>query len=301
MSFGVPVYNEERAIRRCLDSILAQDFHDFEVIVSDNASTDRTPEILASYAERDPRVRVFRNDENIGLIRNFNRTFHLGSGDLFRWVGADDWLDPQYASRCVAALDADPGAIAATSGFALHDADGTPRSEPYVGERLESPSPARRFAQMLWFFHAGARKYEPLYSLMRRDVLVRTGLVRHIVYNDYALVAELSLAGRFTHVPEVLFHRGWRTPPHRKALAQKMMTGVGPAAQSPYLEMVRVFLSIVRSAPLSSAERARCYATAVRYFARELWELGLAELTYFRREGLGLTRARLRRLIGAGG
>lgn len=301
VSFGVPVYNEERSIRRCLDSILAQDFPDFEVVVCDNASTDRTPEILAGYAARDPRVRVFRSDENRGLIRNFNRAFHLSRGEYFRWVGADDWLEPSYTSRCVAALDADPGAITATAGFALHHADGTVHCEAFEGERLESERSSRRFARMLWFLHAGATKYEPLYSLMRREVLGRTGLIRPIVYNDSMLAAELSLAGRFAHVSDVLFHRGWRPPAHRKARCEKMMEGSGVAAGSPFLEMARELRFIVRSAPLSRGERTRCRAIAFRYCARELFELLRAELVRFRRERLGLTRARLRRLLGAGG
>jgi glycosyltransferase involved in cell wall biosynthesis len=308
VSFGVPVYNEERSIRRCLDSILAQEFSDFEIVVSDNASTDRMPEILAGYAARDARVRVFRNEVNLGMIANFNRAFHLSRGAYFRWVGGDDWLEAPYASRCVAALEADLGAIAATTGFALHREDGTPLSESFQGERLESERPSRRFARMLWFFHAGATKYEPLYSLIRREVLERSGLIRPIVYNDYMLMAELSLAGRFTHVPDVLFHRGWRVPASRQAVYVKIMHGSGTKSANPFTEMVQVLFSIVREAQLSTRERARCRAIALRYCARELYRLCCVDLARLRRERLGLTRARLRCFLdrcgsagGAGG
>ncbi len=136
---------------------------------------------------------------------------------------------------------------------------------------------------------------------MRRDVLARTGLIRPIVYNDYMLVAELSLAGRFTHVPELLFHRGWRAPQDRKALSAKMLRGTGLDAGSPFFAMVPVLLSIVRSAPLSPGERARCHATAIRYLAREFWQLSVEGLVRFRRERLGLTRAGLRRYLGIDG
>jgi glycosyltransferase involved in cell wall biosynthesis len=298
VSFAVPVYNEERSIGRCLDSILAQDFADFEVVVCDNASTDRTREILARYAARDPRIRVFENDVNIGLIANFNRAFDRARGELFRWVGADDWLEPSYASRCVAALDSDPGAIVATSGFAFHDPDGGARSEAFVGERLESPSPARRFARMLWFFHAGAIKYEPLYSLMRRETLAATGRIRSIPYNDYVLVAELSLAGRFVHVPDLLFHRRWQNPTARKVLFERLMPGSGWALGGAFLALSRGLFSVVRQAPLSAGERMRCYAILVRYLAGEAFALGRAALVSFRRERLGLTRVQLRRLFG---
>ena len=301
VSFAVPVYNEERSIRRCLDSILGQSFADFEVVVCDNASTDRTREILADYAARDRRMRVFRNDVNIGLIRNFNRAFDLTQGALFRWVGGDDWLEPEYTARCVAALDADPGAIVATSGFALHDADGTCRSEEFVGERLESESSVRRFARMLWFLHAGATKYEPLYSLMRREALARTGRIRPIPYNDYVLVSELSLAGRFVHVPSLLFHRTLRAPTNRTVLFERLMPGSSWALGGAFLAMARAQLSVIREAPLSTGERARCYATVCRYLAREAWEICHAGIVSFRRDRLRLTRVRLRQLFGVRG
>ena len=106
LSFGLAVWNGEDTIRQCLDSLLAQDFTDFEVVVSDNASTDGTSQILEEYAARDPRIRVSRNQENIGQIENVNLVCRQSRGEYFRWIGVSDWLEPHYASRCVEALDA---------------------------------------------------------------------------------------------------------------------------------------------------------------------------------------------------
>jgi glycosyltransferase involved in cell wall biosynthesis len=299
ISFAVPVYNEERGIRRCLDSILAQTFEDFEIVVSDNASTDRTWEILGEYAARDTRVRVFRNDVNVGLLGNFNRSFERTRGEFFRWVGGDDWFEPEYAARCVAALDANPDAIVATSGFALHGADGATHSERFAGERLESEKAARRFSRMLWFLHAGATKYEPLYSLMRRDILAHTGRIRLIPYNDYLLVAELALAGRFVHVPELLFHRSLRAHVKRSVLLERVIPGGGWAMSGALRVMSRELFSIVREAPLSPLERARCYGTTFRYLMGEVFAVCREEVVSFRRDRLGLTRVQMRRLFGA--
>lgn len=84
VSIGLPVYNGEQYLAKALDSLLAQTFTDFEVIISDNASTDRTSEICAAYLERDPRIRYYRNQQNIGAAPNFNRTFELATGMYFK-------------------------------------------------------------------------------------------------------------------------------------------------------------------------------------------------------------------------
>ena len=296
VSFGVPVYNEETSIPRCLDSLLGQDFADFEVVVCDNASTDGTREVVADYAARDPRIRLVESETNLGLIRNFNRVFQETRGELFRWVGADDWLEPTYAARCVAALDADPGAIVATSDLWLHDEQGESRAVHFEGERLESENPARRFWRVLWFFYTGHVRYEPLYSLIRRDVLARTGVIRDVAHNDLMLVAELSLIGRFTHVSELLFHRAWRPPTDRKLLLERLAGGRSLA--SSFLARMGVLASIAKQKAGSTGQRLHCYAAIGRFCAHE-WVLFLIEdLNRFRRTRLGLTRERFRTLFG---
>ena len=99
LSIGLPVYNGERYLAQVLDDLLAQTFADFEIIVSDNASTDRTPEICASRIKRDPRVRYFKNTRNVGAINNFNRVFHLSKAPLFKWVASDDVHRPTYLQK----------------------------------------------------------------------------------------------------------------------------------------------------------------------------------------------------------
>ncbi len=207
VSFGLPVRNAESLIRQCLDSLLGQDFADLEVVVCDNDSTDGTRGVLEEYAARDCRVRFFRNPKNIGQIENVNRVFHLSEGEYFRWIGADDWLEPHYASRCVKAMDDHPEAVAVTTYFQIHAEEGDSAYEEYRGEWVSSLDPARRFARMLWFFHAGDRKYDPVYSMIRRDVLGRTQLIRMMDRADQMLAAELSLLGPFAHVPQCLAHR----------------------------------------------------------------------------------------------
>ena len=300
VSFGLPVWNGEASIRRCLDSLLAQDFTDFEVVVSDNASTDGTSQILSEYAARDPRIRVSRNPENIGQIENVNLVFRQSRGEYFRWIGVTDWLEPHYASRCVEALDADPGAILVTTYFRIHRKDGTSRYEEYRGERPDSERPERRFARMLWFYLAGDAKYDPIYSLIRRDALERTHLIWMMDWGDRMMGAELSLLGRFQHVPECLAHRikesGEEDPDRAKLLRRYHPTRHRELAAPPS-RLFRTLLAIIGDAPLTRRQRLHCQWAAFRLLLKRSYRVYRGAFRAFRSEKLGLNRRNLRALF----
>lgn len=107
VSIGLPVYNGQQYLRQALDSLLAQTFHTFEVIISDNASNDATPEICRDYAACDPRIRYVRHDVNRGAAWNFNYVFGLARGVYFKWHAHDDMLEPTFLEQCVTILDHD--------------------------------------------------------------------------------------------------------------------------------------------------------------------------------------------------
>jgi glycosyltransferase involved in cell wall biosynthesis len=107
VSIGLPVYNGENFIREAIDSILGQIFCDFELIISDNASSDGTEEICRSYAGRDQRVRYYRNEENIGSSGNYTRVFLLAKGKYFKWTAHDDICKPDFIEKCIEVLDKD--------------------------------------------------------------------------------------------------------------------------------------------------------------------------------------------------
>ncbi len=171
-----------------------------------------------------------------------------------------DWLEPHYASRCVEAMDADPGAILVTTYFRIHREDGTSRYEEYRGERVDSERPERRFARMLWFYQAGDAKYDPIYSMMRRDALERTHLVWMMDWGDRMMGAELSLLGRFQHVPECLAHRikesGKTAPSDRTELLRRYHPTRHRELSATPSKIFKGMLSIIRAAPLDSASAA---------------------------------------------
>src|SRR5512147_185345 len=111
VSIGLPVYNGENFLEAAVRSVLSQSLDDLQLVISDNASTDRTAEICRDYAAADPRVVYLRNETNLGAAPNYNRTFHESTGRYFKWLAHDDQMGPQYLERTVGALEARPEAV----------------------------------------------------------------------------------------------------------------------------------------------------------------------------------------------
>lgn len=297
VSFGLPVRNGEASIAKCLDSILAQDFTDFEVVVCDNQSTDGTRDIVEAYAAQDERVRFAVNETDIGLVANFNKVVREARGEYFRWVGADDWLEPGYTTACVQALDADRDAIAATTYFGLHRESGIAEFEEYRGEYPDSTDASRRVSRMLRFFHAGAAAYEPTYAMMRRDVLESTQMFAVHRHQDWLLSVELCLAGRFIHVPECLFHRNWPeigSAGHYLHLAAMYPERKKVLEPSTWRLMRALRDRVAEAKGLGVGERIRCHVW-IACFGLERMALHVRrDVRKFRRQELGLTRKALR-------
>ncbi|OBF28062.1 hypothetical protein A5727_02340 [Mycobacterium sp. ACS4331] len=133
VSVCVPAYNAERTLEATLDSILAQDFDDFEVVVVDNNSTDRTAEILAGC--RDPRLRVRTNSTTLPMAQNWNCSVDSARGRFFKLVCADDLIAPQCLSRQVPIM-LEPGVAATCSFFDVVDDDGVVLSKSRGASRL---------------------------------------------------------------------------------------------------------------------------------------------------------------------
>src|SRR5919109_5579420 len=126
VSIGMPVYNGVRFLKEAIESILAQTFEDFELIISDNASIDQTEQICREYAAKDKRIRYYRNEKNLGAARNYNRVFELSTGEYFKWQAHDDLCDPQFLEKGVAVLARDPSIVLCYSKFLRIDEHGNP-------------------------------------------------------------------------------------------------------------------------------------------------------------------------------
>jgi glycosyltransferase involved in cell wall biosynthesis len=268
VGIGLPVFNGENYLEQALDSLLAQTFRDFQLFISDNASTDRTPEICRAYAARDPRVSYSRNDTNLGASANYTRVFRGTRGRYFKWMAHDDLCQPTYLESCVAALEHDPGLALSHTQSVIIDAAGTVLAPHTLAGRCGSPRPHERFRDALFL-----GKAFPVWAVMRRAVLDRTSLLGDYAAHDRPLLSALSLLGRFHEVPETLYsvrehpERSirkfpWRNP--HQAIAWYAPHRAG-SLMFPQWRLLREHLAGLRKAPIPLAEKARCIPHLLRW------------------------------------
>ncbi len=267
VSIGMPVFNGELYLEKALQSLLAQTFQDFELIISDNASTDRTGEICRIYANQDPRIRYYRNEVNVGFCRNQNRVIELSRGQYFLLAHHDDLRAPEYLERTLRILDSDPSVVVCYSKTIDIDANGEllPRTDPVL--RFDSMRLRDRFRDVIRMDHI----CEPDFGLTRTDTLKKTKLHGDYADSDRVLLAELALYGRFYQVPECLFFR--RAHPLQS-------TAVAPDRRSrtvwfnpekkgkllfPHFREFVEYLKVIYRTPISPRDRVWCSLEMLRW------------------------------------
>jgi glycosyltransferase involved in cell wall biosynthesis len=275
LSVGLFVYNGERFLEEALHSILSQTFTDFELIISDNASTDRTSEIAEAYAKRDNRIRYYRSDKNMGAGWNAHRVYELATGKYFRWAAVDDLLEPDLLRRCVEILESDPDCVLAYARTKEVDENGAFIKNYVTRMKADSNDPVARFRAMLLPYHMCYQ----IFGVMRMSALRQIPPMGLYVNGDGVLLARMSLLGRFYEVPEHLFisrhHSGQsvQTLPVRLTQPRFRLTNRHCILPCPewwnpaktraltfpeFRQLLEYFLSIYR-APLSAGQKLRCY------------------------------------------
>ena len=197
VSIGLPVYNGANFLAEAIESILAQDFRDFELIIADNASTDDTPEICRRYAEQDPRIKVVRHPRNIGAAKNYNYVFHCASGEYFKWAAHDDVMGPGFLSTCLEGFARQgPAAVLVYPEFDYVDRDLAPMAVRSSCVHTTAADPIARLREA----YAGLGMVASIFGLFRRSALVQTQLIGSYLGSDYALVIECALLGQIVRL-----------------------------------------------------------------------------------------------------
>ena len=284
LTVGLPVYNGEKYLAESLEALLGQSYEDFELIISDNASTDGTADICRRYGEQDSRIRYVRQSRNIGCAPNHNFVVSEARGELFKWASDDDLYARDMLGSCVDALDRYPHVVLANSWTAMIDSSGAITKALDYPVATAAPRAPERFRSMMfdgWFDDIG--------GVIRTKVLRRMSLHSYHLA-DRSLTTEIGLHGPFYQVPDWLYFR--RDHPERAERAyQTVRTWCAnldprradrlrhPAARL-YAEYVWGYVAAIRRAPLSPADRRECY----RYLAQ--WVAGRA-MPVARRAALG--------------
>jgi len=199
VSIGMPVYNGGECIRKALDSLLTQTFTDFELIISDNASTDETEAICREYMKKDSRIRYVRQVENRGAGANFQFVLDEAQCEYFMWAAHDDIRSPNFLSVNLDFLCRNPDFVASISPVRF---EGGEFDEIRMGDSGLTGEVSQRI--ILCFrgrrFHANGR----FYSLMRRDDIKNCCSNEYFLGTDNAIMLRLASKGKFNRSSE-----GW--------------------------------------------------------------------------------------------
>ena len=200
LSIGIPVYNGEKFIKKCLDSILSQTFSDFEIIISDNASTDLTSKICEEYKKQDKRILFFKQKYNMRMVGNFNFVLQQAKGEYFMWAAADDVWHPEFIERNLMFLEKNPSFVGSTSEIELF-------YEPWGEkdfERFKKIKPKKKYQwvhslvgnyeeKVRFLFAFG--KFEYLYSIYRTEYLKKSMVKRNFLSWEMPIILKMLKYG----------------------------------------------------------------------------------------------------------
>ncbi len=271
LSVGLPVYNGEDYLAESLESLLGQTYEDFELIISDNASTDGTAGICRRYAKQDSRIRYFRQPSNLGCNPNHNFVFEQARGELFKLASDDDLYARDLLKRCVDLLDERPDCVLAHSWSVLIDASGAVTNVVEYPAATDARRAPDRFRSMLfdgWADDDG--------GVIRTRVLRQVAPYDSYHFADRVFITEIGLHGPFYQVPDWLWFR--RLHPRQAGITRNMRDRCAvsdparanrlrhPAVRL-YGEYIMGYVSAIRRAPLSPADRRECYQHLARWMA----------------------------------
>lgn len=289
-TIGMPVYNGALTIAQSLDSLLSQSFEDFELIISDNASTDDSVHIVKSYCQRDSRVRLIQQPRNVGANGNFSAVANAARGEYFKWATCSDLCHPDFLSHCVALLDARPDVVVAAPVTGLFE-NHPNESGPYAGDiEVLDDSPAKRFQELI----ESIKLNNAMNGLIRTKALkARHPVMDHYMRADIVMMSCLALQGKLALAQGAIFLR--RMDPRTATILMDSEDDIRhhyPSpdfrSQLPTWHLFKGWVQAVHQTPVPAAEKRQAYG----YIAKMcFWDrsrllrdisLGITSLLQFR-------------------
>jgi glycosyltransferase involved in cell wall biosynthesis len=306
VSIGIPLYNGERYLEGALEALVGQTHQDLDIVISDNASTDRTQEICEAFAALDPRIRYIRQPFNRGAAYNHNFVAREANGEYFRWYAYDDVMGPECLEQCARALDESPDVVLAWPRPSVIDGTGTLVEDFCVDLPWDDRTPSSRLrsrvvpddGQVGWCF--------PIYGLARREAFLKCLPMGAYNRSDTVVLAHLALLGGWRELPQRLFfcrvhedNSTARTPPHE--VARWMDPTASPAWSMPTCRAYYGFARAVWRTEMAPMEKLRCAAVVAwwpfihRHARLMLWDVRVVTNDAVRqlrsRRSLGLGRS----------
>lgn len=275
VTIALPVFNGAKYLTTTLDSLLAQDFELFELLIGDNGSTDETSDICREYAIQDERIRYHRSSENRGATWNYNRLVGLASGQYFKWAAHDDLCRPQLLGRCVEVLDSAPTSVVLCypSTILIGENGDVLDAEFVDGLDFRERSPVERLARYVG--HTGEQ--HAVFGVIRTDMLRRTRLIGNFWGGDIALLAELLLLGQFWETGDRLFMRRYHPGTSMSAHSSfgEVAAWYDPAKRGgtalPRTRLLGELVAAVARSDLGVVDRYRCATAVVEGWTARYW------------------------------
>jgi glycosyltransferase involved in cell wall biosynthesis len=266
LSICLPVYNGENYVAMAIESMLAQTFADFELIITDNATTDGTGEICRKFAEADPRVRYHRNDRNVGGARNMEIAVQLSRGRYVRLSAHDDKIAPTHFEECVAVLEQRPEVVIAfTSTIEIDEVGAVIRQ--YRNTRGTAATPSRRFRELIF----RDQDVAAFYGVIRGDILRSLPPMENFTNSDRVFLCRLAFRGPFVSIDRPLFYKRFHPKNYylnwRDRMAWYNPGAKGKATFPNWLELFSICNAVVTS-PMPLLERLRCGAVVAHWAVR---------------------------------
>lgn len=276
ITIGMAMYNGERYLAESIESILAQTYTNWEIIISDNASEDATEQLCRDYARKDQRIRYYRNHKNIGAGPNHVRVCDMARTEFFKWHSCDDVCAPTFLQKCIDILDADKAVVLCHPLTKLIDSESRVTGEYKRRQATHSKNAPERFRQMVWYDHMCYQ----IYGVIRTESIRKCGGMGCYVHGDGVLLSRLALLGRFHEIPEFLFLNRRHDRQSAATVAARLKgrrrrlfncSGQQPppdwwdprmrgAITFPYFRILYEYAASLRMLPLSLRDRLLCYA-----------------------------------------
>jgi len=266
VTIGLPVFNGEAFLQEAVTSLLCQSLTNFELIISDNASTDGTEEICREAARRDARIRYVRQPRNLGAPENWNFVVREARGRFFKWASDSDVCSPRFLEACVGPLLEDESVVLCLGGTRYIDEAGDPVTLGVCDLEALEPQPSARFRRVCMDLAMNNEQY----GVIRTDVLRKTRLDRPYPHGDLVLMAELAMMGGFKLLPEVLLTRRIAPGHWARLMSSEQLDGMfwpegRPTARVVLLRRHLDYLRTALTSPVAWPERLRAAGFALRF------------------------------------